>query len=253
MIYIKIYLDRDENGEDILVFDSVKNEDDHSYFRIAGIKHKTFPMEYDHFETMTSVIGVEQVAISPEAKAFFLTFLTDENALNKVWYGADITIKGCHWGQYGWNSGVFAFRPSDIQSGNTVRILRCGDTLAVKHGVSPHVLDYMTPGDNEMIKALALIRPADEAPLLDAYYGAMHARGETPACDADTIGKTPLRYMTKAQKDLIRRDYRAMVNRYDSQEWHDHGDFLQDQIEWKLAETYLKFHNELDIILHTQD
>jgi hypothetical protein len=110
----------------------------------------------------------------------------------------------------------------------------------------------MTPGDNEMIKALELIHPADEAVLLDAYYGAMHARGEKPACDADTICKTPLRYTTKAQRDLIRRDYHDMVHRYDSQEWHDHGDFLDDQIEGELTKKYLKFHPELDAIIHTK-
>ena len=38
MIYIKIYLDKDENGEDMLVFDSAKKDDRNHFFTVAGEK-----------------------------------------------------------------------------------------------------------------------------------------------------------------------------------------------------------------------
>ena len=43
MIYIKIYVDKDENGEDMLVFDSVKQDvPGYHYFTVAGKKKMAF-------------------------------------------------------------------------------------------------------------------------------------------------------------------------------------------------------------------
>ena len=39
MIYIKIYLDKDENGEDMLVFDSAKEDSEYDCFTVAGEKN----------------------------------------------------------------------------------------------------------------------------------------------------------------------------------------------------------------------
>ena len=92
-----------------------------------------------------------------------------------------------------------------------------------------------------MLKGLDITSPIDETVLLDAYYGAMKARGEEPACDEDTIRKTPIRYLTEAQKNVIRTEYRQMINCYDAQEGHDNGDFLDDKIKGELIKKYLKF------------
>jgi hypothetical protein len=56
--------------------------------------------------------------------------------------------------------------------------------------------------------------------------------------------------MTEAQKDVIRADYRRMINSYDSQEWHDHGDFLDDKIEAEIIQKYLILTGGLDKILN---
>ncbi len=250
MIYIKIYLDKDENGVDMLVFDSVKHDDKEAFFTVAGEKE---PFLFDDepipcFENKTKVVGVKQVAISPEAKELFLEMLTDEGLCKYAMHFPDFELCGCHYGQYGWESGMFSFVPDDIENGGTKRTLRRGESFTGNHGGAKSALEYMTPCDNEALKKLDLTEPADETPLLDAYYAAMRARGEEPACDEDTICKTPFRYLTEAQKDIIRGDYRRMVNSYNSQEWHDHGEFLDDKIMVELIRKYFKFGKEIDII-----
>jgi hypothetical protein len=255
MIYIKIYLDKDENGEDMLVFDSAKKDDRNHFFTVAGEKtrKRLFTKEtYIYFICETKVIGVKQVAISPEAKEFFLSLLADESTHEKKPYGCigDFTMRGCYDTQYGWNSGEFAYCPPETQNGNTKKILRRGDHFTVDCVFSKKPLEYMTLCPNEILKILDLAEPADEKPLLDAYYMEMRARGEELATDIDTIRKTPLDYMTEAQKDVIRRDYRSQLNRYDAQEWHDNGDFLDDKIESEIIQKYLILTGGLNKILN---
>ncbi|MBR3863176.1 MAG: hypothetical protein IKM42_05930 [Clostridia bacterium] len=238
MIYIKIYLDKDENGEDILVFDSVKqNLPDYHSFTVAGKKHMTFPLEYDHFVKMTSVIGVDQVAISPEAKEFFLSLLKDESTHEEMPYGQR--------GDFAMDSGRFAYCPPEIKNGDTRKILRRTDRFTVECIFSQDPLDYMTRCLNETLKSLDLTAPADEKPLLDAYYAEMRARGEELGCDVDTIRKTPLRYLTEAQKEVIRAEYRGLASRYDKQEWnerrdYDHAAMLEDKISEVIIKKYGK-------------
>ena len=245
MIYIKIYLDKDENGEDMLVFDSVKRDDEKAFFTVAG-KKEPF-LFYDepipHFENKTKVIGVEQVAISPEAKAFFLELLNDESTHTQMPYrqNGNFEMSGCYRTQYGWDSGQFSFRPPQIDEGNTKKTLRRGEHFTVDCFFSKEPLEYMTLCLNEDLQNLDLSSPADEAPLLDSYYTTMREKGEELSCDVDTIRRTPVRYLTDEQKDVIKKDYRERINRYDSQEWHDHGDFLDDKIIGELLEKYLKF------------
>lgn len=249
MIYIKIYLDKDENGEDMLVFDSVKQDiPDYHYFTVAGQKHMTFHIDYYHFVEMTSVIGVEQVAISPEAKEFFLSLLNDESTHEKMPYGhsGDFAMRGCYDTEHGWDSGEFAYCPPKIENGDTRKTLRRTDRFTVECVFSQGPLDYMTPCLNEMLKTLDLTEPVDETVLLDAYYAAMRARGEELACDVDTIRRTPLRYLTEAQKAVIREEYKERCSRYSSQEWndrsdYDHGEFLEDKIRSELIKKYRKF------------
>ena len=232
MIYIKIYLDKDENGEDILVFDSVKQDlPDNGYFTIAGKKHMTFPLDYYHFVKMTSVIGVEQVAISPEAKEFFLSLLKDESTHEEMPYR--------HRGDFAMDSGIFAYCPPGIKNGDTRKILRRTDHFTVECLFSQEPLDYMTPCLNETLKSLDL--PADETPLLDAYYAEMRARGEELGCDVDTIRKTPLRYLTEAQREVIRAEYRELASRYDKQEWNESRDYDHAaMLEAKISEVIIK-------------
>jgi len=238
MIYIKIYLDKDENGEDILVFDSVKqNLPDYHFFTVAGKKHMTFPLEYDHFVKMTSVIGVDQVAISPEAKEFFLSLLKDESTHEEMPYGQR--------GDFAMDSGRFAYCPPEIKNGDTRKILRRTDRFTVECIFSQDPLDYMTRCLNETLKSLDLTAPADEKPLLGAYYAEMRARGEELGCDVDTIRKTPLRYLTEAQKEVIRAEYRGLASRYDKQEWnerrdYDHAAMLEDKISEVIIKKYGK-------------
>jgi len=238
MIYIKIYLDKDENGEDILVFDSVKqNLPDYHFFTVAGKKHMTFPLEYDHFVKMTSVIGVDQVAISPEAKEFFLSLLKDESTHEEMPYGQR--------GDFAMDSGRFAYCPPEIKNGDTRKILRRTDRFTVECIFSQDPLDYMTRCLNETLKSLDLTAPADEKPLLGAYYAEMRATGEELGCDVDTIRKTPLRYLTEAQKEVIRAEYRGLASRYDKQEWnerrdYDHAAMLEDKISEVIIKKYGK-------------
>ena len=252
MIYIKIYLDKDENGEDMLVFDSVKHDDEKNrlFFHVAGEKEKTYSSGRTRtwFDYDTKVIGVEQVAISPEAKELFTEMLNDKDLCKYNMYFSDFELCGYSLGQYGWNTGIFSFTPNDIKSGDTVRTLRRGEHFTAKFGNAEDAFEYMIICDNEALKNLALDEPADETELLDRYYAEMRAKYGEPACDADTICKTPFKYLTEAQKNVIREDYRRMVNSYDSQDWHDHGDFLDDKIMGELISKYFKSGKEIDII-----
>ena len=252
MIYIKIYLDQDENGEDMLVFDSVKQDDEKAFFTVAGKKEnfsfggKTYPW----FDYKTKVIGVEQVAISPEAKELFTEMLNDESLCRFNPYSPDFEILGCHQSQYGWNTGMFAFVPENIENNGTTRTLRRGKPFTAKFGDAKSEFEYMVICDNETLKSLDLAEPAEKKTFLDAYYAAMRAKGEELSCDIETIRKTPVDYMTEAQKDVIRADYRRMINSYDSQEWHDNGDFLDDKIESEIIQKYLILTGGLNKILN---
>ena len=253
MIYIKIYLDKDENGEDMLVFDSVKHDDEKNrlFFHVAGEKEKTYSSGRTRtwFDYDTKVIGVEQVAISPEAKELFTEMLNDKDLCKYNMYFSDFELSGYSLGQYGWDTGIFSFTPNDIKSGDTVRTLRRGEHFTAKFGNAEDAFEHMIICDNETLKNLTLDEPADETALLDRYYAEMRAKGNEPACDADTICKTPFKYLTDAQRNVIKEDYRRMVNRYDSQEWHDHGDFLDDKIMGELISKYFKSTKEIyDII-----
>ena len=241
MIYIKIYYDKDENGEDMLVFDSAK-EDSKYVFTVAGKKQLGY---YNPIVFQTEVNGVEKVAISPEAKALFIEMLNDENVCIRKYSFQDFKFSGYCWGQHGLDSGSFAYFPPNIKSGDTKRILHRGKSFS-KGYADISAFEYMTPCDNEMLKSLDLTAPADEKPLLDAYYAEMRARGEELGCDVETIRKTPIRYLTEAQREVIREDYRRMAESYDSQQWnesrdYDHAALIEDKINDAIMEKYWKF------------
>ena len=254
MIYIKIYLDKDENGEDMLVFDSVKHDDKKAFFTVAGKKEKfSFGGKArPWFDYETKVIGVEQVAISPEAKELFTEMLNDESLCRFNPYSPAFELRGYSQSQYGLDTGMFAFVPENIENNGTTRTLRRGKPFTAKFGYSKSAFEYMVTCDNETLKSLELTDPVDETTLLDAYYAAIRERGEELATDIETIRKTPVAYMTEAQKDVIRADYRRMINSYDSQEWHDNGDFLDDKIESEIIQKYLILNGGLGEIIHTK-
>ena len=244
MIYVKIYVDKDENGEDMLVFDSATVEDNTTYFTVAGKKKRVaFDGEnYIFFQKETRVIDVENVAISAEAKELFSSMLNDKSVCEQTAYGikGDFTVRGCYWGQYGWDGGEFAYCPPEIRNGITAKMLRKGEHFTVTCVFSAKPLEYMTPCDNEMLKSLDISEPIDETVILDAYYGAMRAEGKELSCDVDTIRKTDVRYLTEEQKEVIRSEYRSMMNRYDAQEWHYNGELLDDKIREELIRKYHK-------------
>ena len=250
MIYVKIYLDKDENGEDMLVFDSAKEDGNH--FTVAGEKKEKSiigGVERIRFVYQTEVIGADKVAISSEAKLLFLEMLNDESACSYGQFRQDFAFTGCCWtpavlpGQYNWDIGTFAFFPPNIKKGDTRRTLRRGESFTV-NCKDKKFLEYMTLCPGEMLKSLDL--PADEKPLLDAYYAEMRARGEELGCDEDTIRKTPLRYLTEEQKEVIRAEYRRLASSYDKQEWnesrdYDHAAMLEDKIRAAIMQKYGKF------------
>ena len=248
MIYIKIYLNKDENGEDMLVFDSAKEDDESHFFTVAGEKMISLGLDDcdTDFEQNTKVVGVEQVAISREARAFFLEILNAESVCSYEQFFPDFEFHGCSFGQYGWSSGMFAFYPPNIRNGDTSRTLRRGESFKINYGDAESALEYMTSCDNEMLKNLDLTKPVDETVLLDTYYAAMRARGEELGCDVGTIRRTPLRYLTEAQKAVIREEYKEYCSRYSRQEWndrsdYDHSEFLEDKIKCELIKKYGKY------------
>ena len=160
MIYAKIFTEKDERGEDVLVFDSCPL-DNENLIRRAGLKRlrdKTLIC------FCTIIYGFEYIAISPEAKALFKRRL---NEAEKVLYSADFELR---------KEGFFSFRPDHILDAiakktefpdeeicRTERRLREGDSfkLTVGNGSYRQGLDEMIEGDNEAIRRLDLSAPRD--------------------------------------------------------------------------------------------
>lgn len=150
---------------------------------------------------------------------------------------------------FDWDGGVFAFRPNE--PGQTRRELLADErfTLYVEHGFAPEILEYMIPCDNETLKSLDLASPVDETPMLEAYYTAKRAGGEELGCDPDTIRRTPLAFMTEEQKQKIKREYHTDCDRFDSNDWHYHGDYIYDKIISGLMERFRKNYAEIESLI----
>ena len=98
MIYVKIYLDKNENGDDMLVFDSVKEDSGYRFSCACSRAQEQIKKFGRALACETKVSGVDGVAISDEAKAFFLEILSDKNAYERShskWSPADFTMNGC--------------------------------------------------------------------------------------------------------------------------------------------------------------
>lgn len=217
MLYGKIYLDKDENERDMLVFVSLAGD--------------------DIDESRASM--VDYIAISPEAKAVFSARLERGNPMLKLGrYFGDFALIG----DDGWEHGSFHFEADQEKNGQKHRTLREGDmlSLSVEHGCRRDVLNYMIPCGNDYLKVLDLMASVDENTLWERHFAAMRSRGEEIGCDAEDIRKTPPAFMTDAQKATVRQAYRAECDRYNAQEWHDHGDYLEDRIVRELMLRFLK-------------
>lgn len=164
MIYAKIFLDKDPDGTDVLVFDSVANEDSH-YARTAGKR----PTANGGVSIMlhTVIYGFDFVAISPEAREIFARRLNDLTTMKRVPFPADFELG---------SEGYFSFRPDDVKVAlarksdfpdasacGTVRRLRDGEHFLVgtMHGSYRRGLNEMVEMDNELLRSLDISAPID--------------------------------------------------------------------------------------------
>lgn len=211
MLRGKIYLDKDNEGGNMLVFVHLVEE-------------------YD-------VGAVDYIAISPEAKALFLQMLSGSLRQPKLYFG-DFEFQG----DDGWEHGWFYFEGEASENGLKTRTLSEGEefSVKVKNGYRKKILDYMIPSDNEFLKALDLTASVDENTLWQIYYNAMRERGEEPDCDTETIKKTPPDFLTDAQKEFIKRDYRSRCDEFDTYSLHNNEEAIDDLIVRELMKIYSK-------------
>lgn len=67
----------------------------------------------------------------------------------------------------------------------------------------------------------------------------------------EAISKTPFALLTEAQKQKIKTEYRGDCDYFDSQEWHDNGDFLYDKIISGLASRFHKTFSKIETIIRS--
>ena len=182
---------------------------------------------------------VDYIAISPEAREVFAARLRrDCPTLKLERYRGDLELyRGAEW-----EHGYFSFKEENSKDGIKTRALFEKDplSLCVAHGSFREALGYMVPCDNEALKAMDLREHIDENALWSTYFTEKRARGEELGCDPATIKRTPLAFFTEEQKATVKADYHHHCGRYDSQEWHYHGDFIEDKIVDELMVTYGK-------------
>ena len=212
MLYGKIYFDVID-GQETIVFTSLSSDEEYR------------------------AKDVDRIAISPEARELLLSCFNAPEMKPVPFFGDFEFIGG-----NGREHGSFFFKPTTEENGLMHRMLRKGDPFVVicRCGHSRNVIHYMIPCDNAYLKELNLLTSVDEDTLWERHFAAMRARGEEPGCDADTIKRTPTEFLTEAQKDIIRKDYRYRCDGYSSQEWHIHGDFLEDKIIGEITVAYCK-------------
>lgn len=215
MLYGKIYLDHDPTEGDILVFVSLAVEG----------------AEASRAET------VDYIAISPEARESLLLKLNHPDR-RMMHYSGSFELFGDDDGDH----GVFRFRESEVKGGLRYRTLKESEPISVKvfRGCRRSVLTYMVPCDNATLKELDLSERIDENILWERYYAVMRGRGETPACDTESIKRTPPAFLTEEQKDVIRRDYREKYDGFTEADKRYHADIVDERILRELRQTYAK-------------
>ena len=78
-------------------------------------------------------------------------------------------------------------------------------------------------------------------------------RGEVPACDTETIRRTPSAFLTRSQKDLIKQDYQRRCAAFDGYAWIHNGEKIADGIIRELMVAYLKNADDIQNIVGMTD
>ena len=168
MIYAKIYVEKDADGESVIVFDSSAN-DEEGYIRRAGKKREG---EKVLVVLSTAIYGYEHIAISPEARELFLERLSALPPTSKVLFPADFELG---------SDGYFSFRPDDIKEAikrksNFPDASSCGTARRLRHdepfrfctarGSHRRGLYEMIEVDNATLRTLDISTPVDIAELI---------------------------------------------------------------------------------------
>ena len=104
MIYAKIYLDTEADGCSSLVFDSVI--ENHSCAVCKAGKKQSYLSEYYYVDRRTVIMGIEYVAISPEARALFRKRIEDTASYDIDNYNGDFELNYA-------GGGRFSYMPSE--------------------------------------------------------------------------------------------------------------------------------------------
>ena len=164
MIYAKIYLERDADGTDVLVFDTVKSE-------VEGIFEKAgYRQEEGAFKLRSTVYGFANIAISPEAREILRARFEDDTMYDMVDGESEFFMN--FFDEY------FSFMPDCVkrfvedenadlpyyEDCGTERRLRMDERFSYYMGNGSPLtwsLDDMTEADNAFLKALALLHPVN--------------------------------------------------------------------------------------------
>lgn len=225
MICAKIYLDRDSEGSEVLVIESVATSS--PYCTVSPF--------------FTTVRAPDRVAISPEAKERLARMLNDRSLFTPKRFSGNIGISEEH----------FYFEHCAAE-GEPRRLTLPTDspfTVCVERGWAPAAIAYMTPAKNDLLREMDMKAPCTRKELLDLYYAERRERGEETGCDIETIRRTPLAYLTEEQRAVIKREYHTDCDHYDSQDWHYHGDFIYDKIVSELGARFRKSYGEIEAII----
>lgn len=162
-IYAKIYLDRDEDGTQVLVFDCAKESVD-GIFQKAGRFFSLYAGE-DRVLVRNTIYGISRVAISREAREAFRARLSEWGSYEREYEFGEFFIS--------FFSDLFSYMPRDIidvltgerkgvptaEECGTVRRLRADEgysyDMSDGHPFTD-CLDNMTEMDNERLKTLVL-------------------------------------------------------------------------------------------------
>ena len=167
MIYGKIYLDEDENGAALLVFEAAKREDRNEIYlsHAKNVYDKSGRLRFS--SPLTCIYGAPLVAIGHRAKAVLAARLADASSYDLSREGGDLEFRGRHDDDSGFKYGMFAFRPDECGDGRTKRVLGAEEHFTVLNNVefSPEIIEDMIPFADAYLKQLVLDAPVHKASL----------------------------------------------------------------------------------------
>ncbi len=215
MLYGKIYIDNNEEGKEMLVF---------------------VALTVDAKDAFTAC-QADFTAISPEAKSAFLAKLNSPDRRLSRYLG-DFEL----FGDDEWEHGVFRFKERECKKGQRRRAVFLDESISIKvnRGCRRSVLEYMIPCDNDFLKSLDLTERIDENTLWERYYSEMKERGEMPACNTETIKKTPPSFLTEEQKEVIRADYFARREAFGEYHCVHSSEVVDELVTSELMNAYSK-------------